>query len=106
MTISRIRAMPSGVDPYGDPIPGTEQATEIVGAFVAPRMSNDINDAGRTGVIVGLTLFVPFATDIVHTDHFDVDGIRYRVDGEPGNWRNPFTDWKAGATVALVRAEG
>lgn len=116
MKVSRIRTTPAGRDPYGDPIPGTETTTEIPGplgferAWTAPRTSADVNDVGRAGVIVGLTLFFRSGWDLIHTDLVqlgdDTDN-RWRVDGEPGDWGpHPMTGWEPGATVALVRAEG
>lgn len=110
MTISRVRITSGGTDRYGDPIPGTETVTEIeqVGwlPYVAPRSSNDIDAPGRAGVIVGLTLYLPYGYDLHHNDLIDVDGTRYRIDGEPGHWKHPGTQWEACAEVALVRAEG
>lgn len=105
MTISRVRLDPGGTDQYGDPTAGTETATAIPDAFVAPRMSNDIEGRAHTGVIVGLTLYAPYSFDIAADDLVDVDGVRYRIDGEVGKWRSPFTGWEAGQTVDLVRAE-
>lgn len=104
--ISRVRSSAPGLDAYGDPIPGTETTEPITGAFIAPRQSSDINDPGRAGVIIGLTLFLPFGFDLRHDDDIDIDGTRYRIDGDPGDWYQPMTGWEAGATVALVRAEG
>lgn len=110
MTISRVRQSPGGTDIYGDPVPSTETVTEIgrVGwlPFVVPRSSSDINAAGRAGVIIGLTLYLPYGFDIRHDDLVDVDGTRYRIDGEPGHWKHPSTEWEACAEVSLVRAEG
>lgn len=106
MTIKRVRHSPGGVDQYGDPVAGTTTLTTITGAFVAPRTTEDIDDRGRTGVIVGLTLFAPYDTDLTYADQIDVDGVVYDIEGEPGRWRNPFTDWKAGIQVALSRAQG
>jgi hypothetical protein len=110
--IQRARQSPGGTDPYGDPIPGTETLEEIPApsgfaqSFTAPRISNDIDGPGRAGVIVGLTLYFECGYDLNHDDHVIVDGVRYRVEGEPGDWQHPKTGWDAGAEVALVRAEG
>lgn len=104
--IVRVRGNPGGVDEYGDPIVGTDDRTILIDAFVAPRESGDISNRGRQGVIVGLTLFAPYETDVRYTDQIEVDGVLYDVDGEPGKWRNPFSGWEAGIQVALVRASG
>lgn len=104
MAIVRVR--PQGEDQYGDPIEGESARTTIEGAYVAPRESSEPSERGRVGVIVGLTLFAPYDTDLLHTDQIEVDGTLYEIEGEPGQWRNPFTDWEAGLTVALRRATG
>lgn len=112
MSILRVRTPPGSTDRYGDPDVGTATETEIPGplgyasAFTAPRTSSDINEPGRAGVIVGLSLYMAEGFDLKHSDHVKVDGTLYRVDGEPGNWPHPMTGWKPGSEVALVRAEG
>lgn len=104
--IVRVRRTPGGVDEYGDPIEGTITRQVLDGAFTAPRESDEITNRGRAGVIVGLTLFAPYSTDLRHTDQVEVDGVLYEVDGEPGRWRNPLTGREAGIQVALRRAQG
>jgi hypothetical protein len=106
VSIVRVRQSPGGTDQYGDPIPSTETRTTLADAFTAPRTSDDIDARGRTGVIVGLTLFATYGTDITHSDFFEVDGELYRIEGEPGKWKNPLTGWEAGISVALERAQG
>lgn len=106
MAIVRVRNTPGGVDQYGDPIPGTVTRTAIPDAFTAPRESDEIQNRGRAGVIVGLTLFAPYGTDLVYTDQVEVDGVLYDIEGEPGRWRHPQTHWEAGTQVALTRAQG
>jgi hypothetical protein len=104
--IQRVRGNPGGVDEYGDPVAGTVVKTTLAGAFVAPRETTEITNRGRAGVIVGLTLFAPYDTDLAFTDRIEVDGVSYDIEGEPGRWRNPFTEWEAGMQVALVRSSG
>lgn len=106
MSIVRVRSVPGGVDEYGDPIPGTENRTTLDGAFVAPRETTEIVNRGRAGVIVGLTLFAPYDADLTYSDQVEVDGTLYDIEGEPGRWRNPFTNWEAGIQAALVRSAG
>lgn len=104
--IVRVRGNPGGVDEYGDPVAGTEDRATLTGAYVAPRETSEIVNRGRAGVIVGLTLFAPYDTDLAFTDRIEVDGVSYDIEGEPGKWRNPFTDWEAGIQAALVRSAG
>ena len=106
MAVVRVRSTPGGIDPYGEPVAGTETLTTLPDAFTAPRTSSDVDTRDNTGVIVGLTLFAPYGTDIAPTDEFDIDGIRYRIEGVAGEWKNALTDWEAGTTVALERAAG
>lgn len=101
-----VRIRPPAIDEYGDPVTGDPGRLTIDGATVAPRSSTDITDRGRYGVIVGLSLFAPYDTDIGHGDQVEVDGVLYDVDGEAGPWKSPFTEWEAGIEVALRRAAG
>lgn len=96
-----------GTDPRtGDPLPDTEHT--IDGCAVAPRGSSESTDLGNA-VIEGLTMFAPYGADVLATDEIvlpdDPDVVWY-VDGEPGNWRSPFTDWRPGTQVALTRQRG
>src|SRR5690606_30208796 len=105
--IVRVRRTPGGVDEYGDPIPSSVTRTPLPTAFVAPRLSDEITNRGRAGVVVGLTLYdTNYKLDLRHTDQVEVDGELYEVDGEPGRWRNPMTGREAGIQVALRRAQG
>lgn len=105
MSIVRIR--PSSIDALtGDPTEETPNRLTITDAFVAPRSSANIDDRGRAGVIVGLSLFAPYGADIVHGDQVEVDGVLYNLDGDAGQWKSGLTGWEAGCEVALVRAAG
>lgn len=110
MTIIRLRG-PGKDTRTGDPIAGTPGQIEVPDAFVAPRSSSDINDRGRDGVIVGLSLFAPFGVDVIHGDQIRIidetpfDGL-YDVEGEAGQWKQPWSRWEAGCEIALVRATG
>lgn len=108
MTVARIRRSPGGRDAYGDPVTSTEAREVIDGAFVAPRTSSPVDQPGRDGVVVGLTLFAPLDADVLRTDLFEVDGDEelWRVVGEIGRWEQPQTGWGAGLTAALERAAG
>lgn len=101
-----VRVRPLGYDDNGDPIEGDPDRLDLEGCTVAPRSSGDIADRGRQGVIGGLSLYAPYGVDIVHTDLVEVDGVLYEVDGDPGPWKSPFTEWEAGVEIALKRAAG
>lgn len=106
MNIERVRRQPGGVDAYGDPVAGTLEVTPIPGAFVAPRMSDEIQTRGRSGVVVGLTLFAPHGTDLRFDDQVRVDQTLFDVDGEVARWEHPRSGWQPGLTCALRRAQG
>lgn len=80
----------------------------IEGCAEAPRYSTE-NNENRTTVIVGRTLYGPYGADLRATDRVVLPGAEprkqrtYRVVGEIGNWRNPFTNWKPGFEVALEK---
>ncbi len=108
-TVTILRATPGGVDPYGDPIAGGIVEVDVPGCAVAPRMSHEqfaVQARGRQGVIVGLTLYCPPRTDLRSDDQVRVRGETYDTEGEPGDWRSPYTGVERGLEVALRRAEG
>lgn len=80
----------------------------IEGCAVAPRTSTEDNDR-RTTVIVGLTLYGPYDADLLARDRVVLPGEEprklrtYRVVGDVGRWRSPFTGWAPGFEVALER---
>jgi hypothetical protein len=105
VTARIVRVRKSGYDEHGDPIDGTARRT-LDHAFIAPRTTADLDGRGRHGVTVGVSLFAPYGTDLVHTDQVEIDGELFDVDGEVAQWRNPLTGSNAGAEVALKRAAG
>jgi len=103
------RAVPGGVDQYGDPIPGTVTTHVLAGVALAPRTGGgfgDVDSRSRAGVVVGLTMYAAHDADIRPTDRVEIDGELWEVDGEPGRWASPFTGRLHGCQVALKRAEG
>lgn len=104
--ITVIRSSPGGTDEYGDPIDGTETVFEIDGV-IAPRTSTDVDDRGRTGIVVGLSVYVQGTDhDVLRTDQFEYRGERWDVDGEIGVYESPFGDGCDGLEFALKRGEG
>jgi hypothetical protein len=78
---------------------------EIEGCALAPRQESEAHGAGRAGVIVGLTLYAPYDADIAFTDRISTPSGVYEIEGEPGNWLNPFTGTEHGLTAALRRVD-
>ncbi|GGM75535.1 hypothetical protein GCM10012275_52780 [Longimycelium tulufanense] len=105
---------PAGTDAYGDPLPGGTEHT-VSGCAIAPRTSEEQQDRRQT-VIVGLALYGPYDADIEPTDTVvlpddplvpvALQGTEWHVEGEPGQWRSPWTGWKAGVEIALRRVTG
>lgn len=95
---------PGGRDRYGDVSPGTEFNVEGVG--FAPRYSNETNSDNRNTVITGLQMYVPIGIELRPTDVVVRNGVKWRVQGLPGEWVSPLTGWKAGIEVALERVTG
>jgi len=105
-TVVRLRREAPTHDRYGDPSDDEPARLTIEGASVYPRSSADVDERGRSGVIVGLTLIAPYGTDLQHIDQVEVDGVLYDLDGDPGQWKHHHTGWEAGLEVALKRAAG
>lgn len=109
-TVVVIRA--GGFDDNGDPLP-SPGSIEIEGCAWAPRTqgagasSTSVDDRGRQGLIEGLTLYAPARVEFGHDDRVQLpDGSLFEVDGEVGDWFNPYTGSHPGVEVNLRRAEG
>ena len=106
-TITRLR-WSYAPDAYGDlqrvdpPTP-----TDIANCAVAPRSSSDVTEPARQGVIVGLSVYITDVTTDIDavTDQIRYGGAVYDIDGDIGEWRNPFTS-QSGIEFALRRAIG
>lgn len=105
-TITVVRPATT-TDRYGNAISDWTSATrtDIDGCAVAPRSSSEDN-IGRQAVIVGLTVYAPAGADIRPTDRLEVRGDDYEVDGDVGDWRNPFTGSRPGLEVPVKRVAG
>ena len=104
--VTILRAGAPTEDRYGNAVPGADTRIAVVGCAVAPRESTDSPDPSRTGVIVGHTVLFPAGTDVRSSDRLEFRGKEHDIDGEPGEWTNPFTGRHFGVQVATHRAEG
>jgi hypothetical protein len=82
----------------------TETPVEDVG--VEPRPSTEDNRDARNAVTSGFTLYMPAGSVVTAKNRVRVRGDDYAVDGEPAEWRNPFTGWEPGLVVQTKRMEG
>lgn len=92
-------------DSHGNDVPGTDAETAVEGCAVWPRTSSESID-GRDQVIVGVSVGMPYGTDVRATDRVRWRGTVYEVAGRPGPWRNPFTGTCAGIQVDLTEVTG
>ena len=106
-TVTVLTRAQTGTDRYGKPAydwPGP--GVEVTGCAVAPRTSAEPLEVGRQAVITGLTVYMPSWVTVGPYDRLIVRGVTYRVEGEPGQWRTPYTGRRPGIEVAVTRADG
>lgn len=104
-----VKAGPGGYDPDGDPVAASGDDVTVTGCAVAPRRAGteEINDRGRSGTIVGYTVYAPLGTVVTKDDLIEWDGVTYEVEGEPGIWSSPFPGPQGGGVeIAIRRAAG
>ena len=105
-TVTILRAGEPTQDRYGNDIPGEDVPEDVDGVAVAPRYDAEARQNGRTGVIVGFTLLLPPGTNLDAVDRIVVRGKLHEIEGEPGDWTNPFTNTDRGVEAATRRVEG
>lgn len=77
----------------------------VKGCIIVPRTAGDeLNDRQNT-TIIGIVVYAPPGTDVKATDEVTARGVRWRVDGEPGDYRSAGGQRKTVA-VNLRRVEG
>lgn len=104
-TVTVTRRTQSGTDAYNNPTYTTTTHT-VENCGVAPRGEGDATDAGRQGVIVGVTLYAPFGANIQADDIITIGGEDFRIEGDPGSWSSPYSGVGRVVQVALTRTEG
>lgn len=112
-TVTRLRRL-SWTDPYSgesSPRPWDDEdhepdALDIEDCAFNPGSSSDVAADGRSPVTTNPTVYAPAGADVKAGDRLVVRGVAYDVDGNPAEWRNPFTGWEAGLAVTLELVEG
>lgn len=105
-TVTVLRRVDGDPDRYGNPTHTWAAGVDVAGCAVAPRSSDEPAETGRQAVITGLTVYMPPDTEVGPNDRLIVRGVTYEVEGEPGDWRHPFSGWRPGVEVAVSRVEG
>lgn len=75
----------------------TDSDTTIRGVAVYPRESTELVQGGDLNIIGLVAVFKPAIT-LAATDELTVRGVRWAVDGDPGQYVSPLT----GATLTKV----
>lgn len=108
-TVTRQRGTPT-VDPYSGEATGVDWTTPtelaIPGCAFNPGRSTEPLQDARTAVLTQPEVYAPYGSDVLAGDRLVVRGDVYEVDGNPADWRSPFTGWEPGMVIPLKRAEG
>lgn len=101
-TESIIIHRPSGTNRYGEQTGWTNRT--VLGCIIVPRTSSELDNRQVT-TIVGVTVYAPPGTNVKSTDQVTTRGVRWQVDGEPGDYRSAGGRRKVVA-INLRRVEG
>lgn len=108
ITVIVGRGAVTGTGRYGaDEITRTPHT--ITNCVTGLRTSEPLDQDGRQGSVLGITLYCPPDADVQHSpipDIITIDGDDWVTDGEPFAWRNGFTDIARGVEVPLKRVQG
>lgn len=108
-TVTRLRGTPI-VSPYSGETTGTSWASpdalEIPGCGFNPGGSSQPVEPGRDAVITKPEVYAPADVDVHAGDRVVARGRTYDVEGDPAEWRNPFTGWAPGTVITLKIVEG
>lgn len=101
-TITIRRSVPGGEDSQGNP---TTTITEIpvVHCAFAPTGSTEDVAAFGTRAITGGTVYAPTGTMFLPDDIVLIRGMSFTIDGETGQWTNPYSATGKGVEVAVKR---
>lgn len=108
-TVTRLRATTTS-NPYSgdsDRLDWTDPDTlDIPGCGVNPGGSNEPTQDARHAVITQPEVYAPAGADVLAGDRLLVRSRTFDVDGDPQDWRSPFTGWQPGLVIKLKIVEG
>lgn len=93
----------SAPDEYGETT-AAPTSEVVAGCAVAPGDSRE-NTLQQPTVKVDWTVFMPSGVTVEPAAQVVVRDVTYEVEGEPEDWRNPFTGARPGIVVALTRSQ-
>lgn len=106
--------------PYGEPIvvttrtqngwdadgnPAYDETTVTVAGAFDPAIGFEQTN-GQDRVQVQPTAYLPYGTVVDARSKLTIRGADYEVDGDPNQWRSPFTGWSPGVQVPLKKVTG
>ena len=95
-----------GEDSHGNPVETFSPAVTVEGCAFDPGGSVETMEPGREAVVSSPRIFAPSGTVVTRRSRVQVRGENYVVDGDPADWRNPFTGWMPGVVITLEKADG
>ena len=101
-TVTIRRRVVSGEDSQGNPAYTVTDITVGRCAF-APNSSDEDPTTFGTRAITGGTVYAPSGTVFLPSDQVVIRGLVYSVDGETGQWTNPYSATGKGVEVAVKR---
>lgn len=101
-TVITVKSVTTTEDTHGDSSESVA-STSWGPCAVAPRFSTVTPGTNTAPVVVGLTVYGPTRA-LDADDRLVIDGLEYRMDGEPAVWESPFTGWAPGMEVPVKRA--
>jgi head-tail adaptor len=94
-------------DRYGNETSTWSAGTTYDRCVISRRTSDDLTDSGRQGVVVGLSVFLPYPeAQIDLHDRLELRGAIWEIVGEPYLYHHAMTGWEPGIGVAVQRVEG
>lgn len=103
-TILIRRTVDDGEDSQGNPTHTTTETPVEHCAFAPTGSSEDVATFG-TRAITGGTVYAPTGTEFLPSDVLVIRGMTFTVDGESGQWTNPFSGTGRGVEVAVKRGK-
>lgn len=100
------RRTQTGTDAHNNATYSWSTIATVANCGVAPRNEGDVTDHGRQGVITGLTFYLPYGTDVTADDLLVYDDEEFRIVGDVGAWRSPYSGVGRVLVVNGERVEG